>query len=102
MNLVRERNARGSTVSFYGTGSGAMPSALADGYLAISTPYSVPVNPDPATIRVEPATILYAGDTPNLSTGVFQINATIPTNIEPAAVSLNVGGVPGKVTVSVK
>jgi uncharacterized protein (TIGR03437 family) len=74
---------RGSTVTFYGTGMGHMTPQLADGYLAIAQPYSVPSNPYSMTIGGEPATVLYAGDAPGLSTGVFQINATIPTEHHP-------------------
>ncbi|HEY1758610.1 MAG TPA: hypothetical protein VGG72_24780 [Bryobacteraceae bacterium] len=95
---------RGSTVTFYGTGMGHMTPQLADGYLAIAQPYSVPSNPYSMTIGGEPATVLYAGDAPGLSTGVFQINATIPTNITPGAetVALSVGGASGQVTIAIK
>jgi uncharacterized protein (TIGR03437 family) len=95
---------RGSTVTFYGTGLGRMTPQLADGYLAIATPYSTPVNPYSMTIGGEPATVLYAGDAPGLSTGVFQINATIPSNISPGAetVALSIGGASAQVTIAVK
>jgi uncharacterized protein (TIGR03437 family) len=56
------------------------------------------------TIGGQPATIPYAGDAPTLPTGVFQINATIPSNISPGAtpVSLNVAGASAHVTLAVK
>jgi uncharacterized protein (TIGR03437 family) len=95
---------RGSIVSFYGTGLGAMTPQLLDGYLAISTPYSAPVSPYSITIGGQPATILYAGDAPTEPTGVFQINATIPVNISPGPtpVSLTIGGSSAQVIVAVK
>jgi uncharacterized protein (TIGR03437 family) len=81
-----------------------MTPQLLDGYLAISTPYSAPVNPYWMTIGGQPATILYAGDAPTIPTGVFQINATIPANISPgpSPVSLTIGGSSAQVTVAVK
>jgi trimeric autotransporter adhesin len=90
--------ARGSIVSLYGSGLGVMAPQLLDGYLAISTPYSSPVNPIAVTIGGQPATILYAGDAPSLPTGVFQINVVIPTNISPGAAAVSVGTIGGTVT----
>jgi uncharacterized protein (TIGR03437 family) len=56
------------------------------------------------TIGGQPATILYAGDAPALPTGVFQINAAIPSNLSPgsAPVSLSIGGASAQVTVAGK
>ena len=94
----------GSIVSFYGTGLGATTPQLSDGYLAISTPYSMPMNPYSMTIGSQPATVSYAGDAPFEPTGIFQINATIPANISPGPtpVSLTIGGSSAQVTVAVK
>ncbi len=97
VNTASNPAPRGSIVSFYGTGLGAMNPQLADGNLAISTPFSTPINPPTVTIGGQPAQILYAGDAPGFPTGVFQINATIPANITPGAASVN-----GQVTVFVK
>lgn len=81
---------RGSIVSLWGTGLGPMTPQLFDGYLAISTPYSAPVNLPTVNIGGQPAAILYAGDAPFLPTGIFQINASIPTNINPGAAAISV------------
>jgi uncharacterized protein (TIGR03437 family) len=90
LNSTANPAPRGSIVSLWGTGLGPMNPQLFDGYLAISTPYSTPVNSPTATIGGQPATVLYAGDAPYLPTGVFQINAAIPTNINPGAAAISV------------
>jgi uncharacterized protein (TIGR03437 family) len=91
LNSSANPAARGSIVSFFGTGLGVMSPQLYDGYLAISTPYSSPVTPLTITIGGASATIQYAGDAPTLPTGVFQINAPIPTSINTAAAAVTVG-----------
>ena len=104
LNRAANPAPRGSIVSFFGTGLGSMTPQLNDGNLAISTPYSAPVNSPSLTIGGQPATILYAGDAPTLPTGVFQINATIPAGITPgsAAVSLAIGGSSTRAMIEVK
>ena len=97
LNTAANPAPRGSIVSFYGTGLGAMSPQLSDGNLAISTPYSTPRNTPTLTIGAQPAQILYSGDAPTLPTGVFQINAIIPPSINPGPASVS-----GQVTVFVK
>ena len=75
-----------------------MTPQLFGGDLAISTPYSTPVNSPFITIGGQPTTILYAGDAPTLPTGVSQINPAIPTNIAPCAAAVPVGTVGGAAT----
>jgi uncharacterized protein (TIGR03437 family) len=91
---------RGSIASFYGTGLGLTTPQLNDGNIALSTPYSTPLNPPAISIGGQQAVIQYAGDAPTLPTGIFQINATIPTTINagPTLVSLGTS----QVTVFVK
>jgi uncharacterized protein (TIGR03437 family) len=101
LNSAVNPAARGSVVSFFGTGLGAMSPQLNDGYLAVSTPYSSPVTPPTMTIAGQLATIQYAGDAPTLPTGVFQINATIPAGISAGAAMAAVGS-SNQVTVFVK
>ena len=104
LNSVANPAPRGSIVSFYGTGLGAMNPQLNDGNLAISTPYSTPVNSPIVSIGGQPTSVLYAGDAPTLPTGVFQINAIIPTTIDPgpASVSLSIAGSSTQITMAVK
>jgi uncharacterized protein (TIGR03437 family) len=97
---------RGSIISLFGTGEGAMMPQLYDGALAISTPFSSPLNPVSVMIGGQPATVLYSGDAPTLPSGVFQINPTIPanTNPGPSSVLVKVGlsSTTQQVTVAVK
>jgi uncharacterized protein (TIGR03437 family) len=104
LNSSANPAARGSIVSLYGTGLGNTMPQLLDGYLAISTPYSTPTNTPSVAIGSQPASILYAGDAPTLATGVFQINAAVPTTITPGPqpVSLAIAGSSSQVTVFVK
>jgi uncharacterized protein (TIGR03437 family) len=54
LNTASNPAPRGSVVSFYGTGLGAMTPQLVDGNLAISTPYSMPVNSPSLSIPYTP------------------------------------------------
>jgi uncharacterized protein (TIGR03437 family) len=104
VNSAANPALRGSIVSFYGTGLGAMNPQLNDGNLAISTPYSAPVNSPALSIGGQTALVLYAGDAPLLPTGVFQINAVVPATISPgsAGVSLSVAAASAQISLAVK
>jgi uncharacterized protein (TIGR03437 family) len=104
VNSAANPAPRGSIVSFYGTGLGAMSPQLNDGNLAISTPYSAPVNSPALSIGGQTALVLYAGDAPLLPTGVFQINAVVPATISPGSVgvSLSVAGASAQISFAVK
>jgi uncharacterized protein (TIGR03437 family) len=80
----------GSIVTFYGTGEGVTTPALPDGALVISTPY--PTTQAPITVKFgdKTAKIQYAGGAPFLPTGIFQINAFIPTGLAPGDVPITV------------
>ncbi len=96
--------ARGSIVSFYGTGMGAF--YLPDGALTIATPYPVALAPVTVTIGGKPAPVQYAGAAPFLVNGVFQVNVQIPPDVPPGnpAVVLTVDGIAStrNVTVAVR
>jgi uncharacterized protein (TIGR03437 family) len=82
--------ARGSIVTLFGTGEGVTTPALPDGALVISTPYSTTESRVTVKFGDETAQIQYAGAAPFLPTGVFQINATIPTSVTPGDVPITV------------
>ncbi len=60
LNSAANPAPRGSIISLYGTGLGAMSPQPLDGYLAISTPYSMPINAPVVSIGGQPATLQYA------------------------------------------
>jgi uncharacterized protein (TIGR03437 family) len=98
--------ARGSIVSFFGTGEGLISPPLLSGNLSISTPFSVPTEPVAVMIGGQPTEVTYAGAAPLQPIGVFQINTRIPSTVAQgsAAVSVSVGGIPTsrQVTVAVR
>ncbi len=95
--------ARGSIVTLFGTGEGVTTPALPDGALVISTPYSTTQANVSVKFGDQTAEIQYAGAAPFLPTGVFQINATIPTGVAPGDVPIKVsiGGISTTRTVTV-
>jgi uncharacterized protein (TIGR03437 family) len=95
--------ARGSIVSLYGTGLGAMTPQLLPGALAISTPFPQPVGTVTVTIGGLPAQVVYAGDAPFEVDGAFQVNVQIPAGaaVGNDAVTVSVGSVGSGQTVTV-
>jgi uncharacterized protein (TIGR03437 family) len=87
--------ARGTIVTLFGTGEGVTTPELPDGALVISTPYSTTQASVAVKFGDQAAEIQYAGAAPFLPTGVFQINATIPTGVTPGDVPITVslGGI---------
>jgi uncharacterized protein (TIGR03437 family) len=104
LNSASNPAPRGSIVSLYGTGLGAMNPQLSDGYLAISTPFSVPVIAPTASVGGQTATVYYAGDAPFFATGIFQMNVGIPTTINAGAsqVQVSSNGLSSQVPIYVK
>jgi len=94
---------RGSIVTLFGTGEGVTTPALPDGALVISTPYSTTQAHVSVKFGDQSAEIQYAGAAPFLPTGVFQINATIPTGAAPGDVpiTVSIGGISTTRTVTV-
>lgn len=73
---------KGSTVSIFVTGEGALNPAVATGSMSgPSLPLPKPVANVSVTIGGQPAAVSYAGEAPTLVSGVLQINAVIPDNI---------------------
>jgi uncharacterized protein (TIGR03437 family) len=71
--------ARGSIVSVYLTGTGALNPAIADGSLGPTTaPFPAPVASISATIYGEDLPITSAGQAPGLIAGATQVNIQIP------------------------
>jgi len=85
----------GSIVVLYGGGAGQTNPAGSDGVIVPPTnPIPAPVLPVTATIAGQSAQVLYAGDAPDLVSGVLQVNVVIPpgTPSGPQPVVITVGG----------
>lgn len=92
VNSASNPAPRGSVVVFFGTGEGQTAPAGSDGAITGAPP------PKPAllvSMRIggKPADLLYAGEAPQLVSGVLQVNATVPNDAYPgnASVYLVVG-----------
>jgi uncharacterized protein (TIGR03437 family) len=93
--------SRGSVISIYLTGAGAMQTPVTDGALATGI---VNVAED-VTVRIAGIAVkpLYAGAAPGLVQGVIQVNAAIPTTITAGnvAIDVTIGGVTSQAGITV-
>ena len=81
-NSASQPAARGSTISLYATGAGAMNPPLSDGEIVPVGTSSAPVAP--IGIRFDggiSAKVTYAGPAPGLIAGVLQVNFVVPANV---------------------
>ena len=110
-NSASNPAAVGSTVAVWGTGGGGfLPAAITGGITPLA-PLSQLALPVMVTLggRPVPATIAYSGSAPTLSTGVFQINFTIPAGAPTGAsvpLGISIGGIaasdpPGGTTIAI-
>jgi len=84
--------ARGTVVTFFGTGEGLTNGANIAGQAA-AAPYPIPALPVTLTVAGIAAQLLYAGEAPNFA-GLLQVDAVIPGGFVPSgpvAVQLSVG-----------
>jgi uncharacterized protein (TIGR03437 family) len=84
--------ARGTVVTFFGTGEGLTSGANIAGQAA-TAPYPIPTLPVTLTVAGVAAQLLYAGEAPNFA-GLLQVDAVIPGGFVPSgpvAVQLAVG-----------
>ncbi|HKA01871.1 MAG TPA: BACON domain-containing carbohydrate-binding protein [Candidatus Solibacter sp.] len=104
VNGASNAAAKGSIISIYMTGAGAMQSPVTDGELAKDAlSIAQPVMLSIGGVAVTP---LYAGAAPGIVQGVVQINAAIPAGVASGnvPVEVTIGGVtsPTGVTVAVR
>jgi uncharacterized protein (TIGR03437 family) len=87
----------GDFITIYGTGGGPTSPAGIDGaFWSLTTPYPLLTLPVIVTIGSENAKVLYSGASPLSSSGIFQINALLPSNLPASSASslvVNIGGV---------
>jgi uncharacterized protein (TIGR03437 family) len=96
LNSAANPTPKGAAIQIFGEGSGLWTGGrYGDGLIdTFGPPYATPVAPVSVTIGGQPAQVIYAGQAPDLVTGVLQVNAIIPLNIGsgPQPVVLTVGG----------
>ena len=87
----------GDFITIYGTGGGPTSPAGVDGALwPLTTPYPLLTLQVSVTIGSATASVLYAGASPLSPSGIFQINALLPSSLPASAASslvVNIGGV---------
>ena len=86
---------KGSIISIYATGEGAITPATTTGTIfGPSLPLPAPIASVSVTIGGQPAMVSYAGEAPTLVDGVLQVNVTVPMNIPSGnqLVVLTIGG----------
>ncbi len=86
--------AKGSTVSVYMTGEGALTPKVADGAVTCSagctsiSQIPIPLLKVAVLVDNQPAQVVFYGEAPGLVSGIMQINFVIPTTAHSGAVSL--------------
>jgi len=81
VNSASNPALRGSVVSVYLTGAGALSPPLGDGLLGpLTAPFPAPVASISATIGTLAATVTFAGQAPGLIAGATQVNVQVPEN----------------------
>jgi uncharacterized protein (TIGR03437 family) len=84
-NAVNSREAaaaRGSVIQIYATGEGQTAPAGSDGRVIAAAEIRRPMAPVSVRIMGQPAQVVYAGSAPTLVSGVVQINAVVPANLD--------------------
>jgi len=93
-NSSTARAAKGSVITLYATGAGALDPNPADGSMTTGTP-ALTALPVTAQIDGQDAQVQYAGAAPGIVAGVIQVNIAVPAGARsgPAdAIVLTIGG----------
>jgi len=76
----------GDFISIYGTGGGLTnPAGVTGAMWPVTQHLALLTQPVTVTIGGENARVLYAGESPLSSSGVFQINVIVPADLQPAS-----------------
>ncbi len=108
VNSASNPAARGSVVSVYMTGTGALNPRIPDGSIGpLNPPFPAPVAAIGVTIGSIDALVTFAGQAPELIAGATQVNVQVPTNapVGPAVpITVYVGGYAtlGQITMAVQ
>ena len=79
---------RGSTIAIYGTGAGQFFPVATDGSATGTSNLPLTIAPASAVIGGQSSQVSYAGAAPGLNSGVFQVNAMVPTAANPGKVTV--------------
>jgi uncharacterized protein (TIGR03437 family) len=78
----------GDFITVYGTGGGSTsPAGVTGAFWPLSTPFPLLTLPVMVTVAGENAKVLYAGASPLSSSGIFQINALLPSDLQASSAS---------------
>jgi uncharacterized protein (TIGR03437 family) len=96
INAASNPATRGSIVSIYMTGTGALAPAIPDGSFGpLTPPFPRPIQNVTALIGSVNAPVVFVGQAPTLIAGVTQVNVTVPQSAPTGSqvpVTINVGG----------
>jgi uncharacterized protein (TIGR03437 family) len=104
LNSISNPAARGSVITFYAEGAGAMSPGVADGSVTTGPTLPSPSLPVTVSIRGIGATVQYAGAAPGYVSGLMQVNVLVPTSIDfgnLVPLTLNVGSFFGQFDVTI-
>ena len=100
LNDVNHPVAAGAYVEMYGTGLGQTNPAGVDGAI-VTDPAPVLLQTVGMTIGDEPATVISAGPVPGLVSGILQIQAVVPADLDGTVpVVASIGGIPSQAGVT--
>ena len=94
LNATTAPAAKGSVITLYATGAGAMTPVPVDGSVTAGT-LALPVLPVTAQIDGQDAQVQYAGAAPGIVAGVIQVNLYVPAGARSGSadsIVLNIGG----------
>ncbi len=82
LNSISNPAPRGSIVTFYAEGAGAMSPPQADGAIAAAPNLPAPALSIAVAMRGVTAAVQYAGAAPGYASGLLQVNAVVPASID--------------------
>ncbi len=82
LNSIANPAARGSVITFFAEGAGAMSPSVSDGSVTGSSNLPMPALAVNVSIRGITATVQYAGAAPGYVSGLLQVNVVVPTSID--------------------
>lgn len=104
LNSISNPAARGSVITFYVEGAGAMSPSVPDGTVTGDSNFPMPAQSVAVSIRGVSAAVQYAGAAPGYVSGLLQVNAVVPTSIDfgnLVPLRLNIGSFSSQLNVTI-